>query len=356
MVKKIDGLVSVVSKFVSPAISKVLPFYKKKILPKQKIWSSAFMQKLSPFLKLSISDRKKVLEQNFVAKFRTAAIGICLFQALFSAVISYSSAVVFGAVFLSYLIFRGYRVSYILAAFFVAVSVFSLLGVEAVNSFLLILWLVLALVTFAFAFKYENARIGLENSFELKRSQYSLQTDVISAVIYAFALWLVAFIIILFVSLFATQNNDITENSEELNAVAGIAARHIYGYADYCKSQGYELKRYPEVFAKKFEPAVMEIQSQLTARESSLSEFYDHAKRAFGKRLFDSLAADIDEVRKQAIIEAIALKNNISASQVVWSDEYNKEISPEEGCVIFDEMADSIVSSSSADLQKLKNY
>ncbi len=356
MIKKLSAFIDWVSTAVSPFMAKVVPFYKKNILPRQKRFSSAFMLKIAPFLKLAPSDKKKILEQNLVGKLRAASIAFCLILALYSVGISFSAGAVFISVFVSYLMFRGYRAAYVMGAVFVMLDVFCLLGYAESNGLLLFLWLVLALVAFAFAFKYENARISLENGFELKRSQYSLQRDVIAAFIYSAILWIVAFILLVITSLGMNAPQSSAEDREALNAAAGIAARHIYGYTDYCKSQGYELKRYPEVFAKKFEPSIIKIQAQLAEQDSTLAIFYENAKLAFGKRLFDSLAADIDEVRKQAIIEAVALKNNVSASQVVWSDDYNKEISPEEGCVIFDEMASSIVSSSSADLQKLKNY
>lgn len=345
MLKKFFLFTDRLAKGLSPVVLKISPLYKKYFLPTQKNFVSAFMDKCSPWMKISSIEKKKMLEKNLLAKFRIASVILCLLQIFLSAVFDFSTLPFFFFGFFAFLIFKGYRSAYLLAALGFVFDVVSLLFFSTVNSLFILLWLVIGVAVLFFGFKYENARIDLEKKFELRKSQTAPLSDCIAAFLAAVFLWLVSCFLSLFIANNSAYADFSDEENQQLYIASGTVARHVFGYADYCQSKGYQLTNYPNAFIKKFDPAVSKIQNALTERGSSLADFYHNAQKVFGNRLYESLAQDIEKVRHQAIIEMVALKQNIPTDKVVWSDDYDKLISSEEGCVIFDEMAESIVAS-----------
>lgn len=356
MLKKLDSLILCLLSYLKPICDKIAPSYKKFVLPYQKTLTKLFFAKTAFFLKLSAKEKKKILEQNLLGKMRAAALIVCFFQALFSAVLSLDIFSFFCAGFLIYLILQGYRSAYLLSLLFVLFDSLSLAFLCPEKTLMLLGWIVLSLPILAFAFKYENARLDLEKKFELRQSHSRPFYDFIAAFLCSCVCALVALVFLIICSFFSTNEPISSSKNQKLNDVAGTAVRHIFAYADYCKSQGIELVNYPKVFVSLFGTSLSKIQNELALDDSNLADFYEQAKKTFGQRLYDSVAADIEKVRKQAILETVALQKNVPVNTLVWDDKFNGLISTAEGCVLFDEMAENILSHSSPSLERIKNF
>ena len=65
---------------------------------------------------------------------------------------------------------------------------------------------------------------------------------------------------------------------------------------------------------------------------------------------------DIENIRRQAIIELVAVNQNTEPQNVRWNNDMSKLISTAEACALFDEMAETILLKPNASFQQIMSY
>ena len=348
----INALIDCIVLKVKPHTSKIEKFYKKHCSKKLSACSQSFLKLCEPFLKTSLKSRKKILENNLFEKIRLLCVLVVVF---FSAVLVYSgSCCLLLALFLNSLViwflFRGYRAAYLCAL------VCFLFELALAFNWVVLSVFVIAAAVLSWGFRIENTRISLEKSFQLRRTYFDILRDCVAASLLALFVLLVGFILFWICGESAQEKEAQLVKQQQLGIVAGTAARHLFGYEDFCKNQGYVLKNYPVVFAKFFAPEISKIDTALKKQGSSLQIFYQNAKDAFGRRLYNSIAEEIETIRQQAIVEMVSLKKNVNPQDVLWDSDIDGMISTTEACVLFDEMAESILLRPNASFDEMKKF
>ncbi len=353
MLNNINLLLSKISAFFNPFCQRLKPLYKK-IKPLQDKLSARFFETFCRPLTISPKEKQKIFSGNLVRMFRFYTVMAIILQIFASVLMLGTTRSVWNFLIiylpLLYLALKGYRISYLLLILVNTVTAV-LAFIKDPSSVLLgvFLWAVFSLI-YAFAFKYENGRIIMEKSRELKHSAPDVQKDVVAAVLIMFLALLIAGL----VSVVRTPNmfhkNQVLKSNYQLNRAAGTLSRHLYGYSEFCREQGYELKIYPASFARYFAPEIARVQEQLQKQNSSLPEYYNNAKRIYGQRLIESIAQEMDGIRRQAIVEMVALDKNIRPSEVKWDEKMDGLISMQEACVLFDEISDSAIAAAGREL------
>ena len=359
MLHKIDKVLEKISSFFTPLTKALSPLYKRWVLPTQTKISEQFFKRLQKYLKVSTKQKKKLLEEQQIRRWRLYTLAAGLLQI-------FEPKLLYGEYFFSLSILtipflllslKGYRIAYLGLAFLQLVGTLILLwsGLWSALIFLLI-----CSGVYAFAFRFENARIELERHFELRSHRPQIQKDIITALLALLIAWCVWGLSTLFGSSGPNLSTEELKLEQEkayrLSLVAGTVVRHVYGYADFCRQEGYELQKYPRAFASRFAPEISHIQQELGKKGSSLQQFYLNAKQSYGRKLFDSIASEIDSFRRQAIMEMLELQKGIPASQIKWNEAIDSSISMQEACLIFDEMYESILSSSSRSFAEVRGY
>ena len=359
MLHKIDKVLEQISSFFTPLVKAATPIYKRLVLPIQNQLSVLFFKTLQKYLKVSAKQKKQLLEEQQIKRWR-------LYTLLAGALQIFEPKLLYGEYFFSLSILtipflllslKGYRIAYL-----------ALLVLQFIGTFNLLLsglWGALACLVicggvYAFAFRAENARVELERRFELRSHHPQIQKDVVTSLL----LLLVACGIRWMSSLFVSSSPRLSpeelkyeqEKAYRLSLVAGTVVRHVYGYADFCRQEGYELQKYPKAFASRFAPEIARLQQELGKKGSSLQQFYLNAKQSYGRKLFDSIGSEMDSFRRQAIMEMLELQKGIPASQIKWNEAINSSISMQEACLIFDEMYESILSAPSKSFAEVRGY
>ena len=362
MLHKLDNVLNKVSAWFTPLVKKGTPFYRRRVLPLQNKLSGAFFKRLQKYLKISSRQKKKLLNDPPFRRWRLCALLAALLQTATPEICigEWWSTGILLTVPLAFLLWKGYRIAVLLL--FVGQTVLcTALLLFYPGSFLSILlcWVVTGLV-YAYLFRLENARVGLERSFELRSRRPETQKDIITALLLLFLCWMglaLASVVSEKGSRLSPEELAIEkEKAYRLSLVSGTIVRHVYGYADFCRQEGYELRKYPRAFAERFAPEIARVQQELHKKGSSLQEFYLNAKRTYGRRLYDSIAGEMDGIRRQAIMEMLVLQKGIPASEIRWNEAIDASISMQEACLIFDEMYESILSRPSRSFAEVRGY
>lgn len=325
--------------------------------------SSAFVEGIARFLNSSALYRKKVLDSNLFEKFRflsLLAVAILAFCFAWNSSLNVPTIVTLSAIVM-WFIYQGYRAAYVVAC--ILFALFALIDIfyDGFSALLFLFgWGLLTIVCF-WAFNAEMIRVNLEKSFQLKKIPYNLHKDFVVAFLIALACLGIS---LLGNSVYSTKTYDISHNTPvqnmmknpKLSLAAGTVARHLYGYQDYCSKQGYNLVIYPKAFLSKFSNSISKIQTDLKQYGYNLETFYALAKSQLGRKLDDSIAVDIENIRRQAIVELVAVKQNTASQNVKWNEELSQLISTSEACAIFDEMAETILLKPNSAFQRITSY
>lgn len=344
MFKIIDGWLAELAVFVSPLFDLFEPLYVK-IKPYLDKIAARFYKLLKKQLKISPEEKSKIALENVVRNFRFYSVLAVIFRILFSVIAAQGSLLIVWSTLivnlpLVYLVCKGYRLAYLLLIF--SNTTYSLLMLIADPKSILFVgvWWFIACTIYFLGFKYENGQVEMSRNGEIKPLFYHPRKDIVAIVL-----------IIALTSMFAqlvsyvntprmpTSHVRLIDNYK-LNRKAGIISRSIYGYSEFCKDLGYELKNYPRIFAERYAAEIAAVEAELEKRNSSLSDYYNNAKRIYGRRLTDSIADELDILRRQATVELVAWVGNIRPSQVKWRPEMDEYISMVEACLVFDEIAE----------------
>ena len=359
MLHKIDKVLEQISSFFTPLSKALSPVYKRLVLPVQTKISAQFFKRLQKYLKVSTKQKKKLLEEQQIRRWRlyTLAAGILqIFEPklLYGEYIFSLSILTIPFLLLS---LKGYRVAYLVLALLQLIGTLVLLWLGIWSA---LICFAICCGVYAFAFRFENARIELERHFELRSRRPQIQKDVVTALLVFLLAWIAwglgAWLGSTGSKLSPEELKIEQDKAYRLSLVAGTVVRHVYGYADFCRQEGYELQKYPRAFASRFAPEISRIQQELGKKGSSLQQFYINAKQSYGRKLFDSIGSEIDSFRRQAIMEMLELQKGIPASQIKWNEAIDSSISMQEACLIFDEMYESILSSPSRSFAEVRSY
>ena len=357
MFKKIDAWLESCTEFLTPLFNVIIPLLERLRPTRDKIVIK-FFKYFRKYLKVTAAEKEKIKTGNIVKIFRVYSIAAVLFRIIFSVIATGGGILVAWRVSvvnlpLVYLLCRGYRISYLLLI--LTNTFFSILMLirEPTSILFIGVWWFIACSIYFFAFRYENARYEMADKGEIPPLVRHVKKDIVG----------VAIIIIL--SLFLSQmvryvampnlspKKEVLRDNHQLNRNAGIISRSLYGYKEFCQKQGYELKIYPTLFAKRYANEIASVEKELSERDSSLQEYYDNAKRIYGEKLENSIKNELDILRRQAIVELVALNKNIRPSQVKWTSEMDNYISMVEACVLFDEISENTLPLAGKDLNTL---
>ncbi len=347
MFQRIDAWLANIAVFIAPLFKLFEPLYIK-LKPFQDKIVAKFYKYLKKYLKISPCDKERINSGNIVKIFRFYAVLAVVFRILFSVIIAGGSMLIVWSTLvinlpLVYLVCKGYRLAYLLLI--LSNTVYSVLTlVQDPKSILFIgIWWFIACSVYFFGFRFENARVEMARNGETKPLFYHLQKDIV-AVILIMILTSLLSRLVSYVSMpdMPASHSDLRMN-QQLNYKAGIISRSLYAYSDFCREQGYELKVYPKIFAKRFAREIEEVENELEQRDSSLSDYYNNAKRIYGRRLSESIGSELDILRRQATIDWVAQNKNIRASQIKWTQDMDNYISMVEACTLFDDIARNTV-------------
>lgn len=361
MWRKIDSFVDFLTLKSKPFAQFINSFYKRFLAFYCSFCANWFVKKIARFLNSSAVYRKKVLDSNLFYKFRLLSlVAIAVLGIGFVWKSSLSAAwVVALTLVLMWFVFRGYRAAYV-----VACAIFALLTLVDVfydgwSALLFLCGLIVASIIWFLALNAEMVRVNLEKSFQLRKKAYSLHKDMVVACLLLLLVLLGGLVKYGFSH--PAEGNNVSEiptvsQNQKLSLAAGTAARHLYGYQDYCHKQGYNLVIYPEVFRSKFATHLAKIEKDLSQYGETTQTFYNQAKSRLGRKLEDSIAVDIENIRRQAIIELVAVNQNTESQNVRWNNDMSKLISTAEACALFDEMAETILLKPNASFQQIMSY
>ncbi len=291
-----------------------------------------------------IAGKKTALYHGAVA---AAAIAEVLLLAFVSPVLFWIFAII--GLPLAWLVWREYRMAAFWLSAFQIICMAGSLVVRPEYFLLEILFGLLFFLVCFICFRYDNAKAKLlgKSVSDEKNKKYK---DA-SAVLISACMLFVAFLLTELVSPGAKMPvPEVPVGNHVFNRRAGVISRSLFGYTEFCRKQNYELKIYPQAFAKRYAGEIAEVEKELSRDGLTLSDYYNNAKRIYGRRLDESIASEMDILRRQAIVELVALNRNIRPSQVRWLPEMDGYISMTEACVLFDEIAENTLNAVKKDM------
>lgn len=116
--------------------------------------------------------------------------------------------------------------------------------------------------------------------------------------------------------------------------------RHTKGYAAVCQKEGYELKKYPNEFEKRFTAEIARFDTKLARYGMSLAELEqefitDDLKQAVENSIYD----DLESWREEYVRGAIAGEEGIAYDDVPWDESMRGLVSLAQVCEVFDNYA-----------------
>ncbi len=142
-----------------------------------------------------------------------------------------------------------------------------------------------------------------------------------------------------------------------LGLAIGTIERNKYFYSDFCRTQGYEMKYYPQAFAKKFEKEIsIAEQDQLTLVNRSylkgiypvyhenIEDFYKYKRFEEDESVMLFMGEYFNNMRKGLILSKLADEKGVDAEDIPWKDEYFSKLSLKETCELFDENYEAYLS------------
>ena len=336
-------------KKIDPAVQKLRPAAEK--------CADFIFRRFRKFLDTSPREKQLILQNGLTENMRkvTGIAVIIQFIAAFFAFWAFPvwEIVLFAAELAAlYFCLRGYRAAYIILGGTALLNFLVMLAAGPLYVWPAVLgWLLLTAATI-WGFKYENALYEIERKAGAKPLKRDVWRDAAGASVLA--------AVVLASCLFAPAQVPSPEErkaeqkyNHQLSMAAGTVVRHVYGYADFCHGEGYDMQKYPAEFKKRFEPEINLLEKELKEQNSSLEKFYQNAKRIYGRKLMESIGSELDGMRRQAIIEMVVMDRGMDASKVKWTPDMDSLISMQEACVLFDELSESILNFTTPDFVKV---
>ncbi len=150
---------------------------------------------------------------------------------------------------------------------------------------------------------------------------------------------------------FLKPQKTVLQNADyNIGMAAGVVYRHTVGYKHFCQQNGYELKQYPENFTKYMKNDIDKIEANANANGYSLKELYKRIEEQGVDTVSKSVAEDMENFRKNAIIWLASNHYKVSTDKIQWSDEMRDLMSMHDACALFDDF------SSQYDFSKTNGY
>lgn len=178
-----------------------------------------------------------------------------------------------------FLIYKGYRIGYVLFILYWTFEKFlQIADNEGSSGGAVIWWLVIVSISIT-AIRVENAKIRLK----IAKPHKPIRDTLIA--------------IVLFIGCFVSSIfSGINKNANLTGVYAGYIYRNVYGYDLYCSKNGYELKKYPNLFKERYAEGI-NIVNEEVERYFSEEDYQEMLKR-HDEGMLLSVANEFEELKE----------------------------------------------------------
>lgn len=135
------------------------------------------------------------------------------------------------------------------------------------------------------------------------------------------------------------QKKIIHNEDYNIGMAAGIIYRHTVAYKQFCKQYDFELTQYPENFVKFMKKDIDKIENAAQANGYSLEQLYERIESQGDEVVSQSVAEDMENFRKNAIIWLAANHYNVSTDKIKWSEDMRELMNMHDACALFDDFS-----------------
>lgn len=145
------------------------------------------------------------------------------------------------------------------------------------------------------------------------------------------------------------QQEIAVKERQELSILSGMVYRHLIGYSLVCQKANQPLKKYPDIFGKKYKQDIQKIDTLWQKFNTSLH----HTLIKFDDKVYplieDDIKSELLDLERYVVILLQSKEKNIPMTDVVWTDEFEKKLDLKDACLLLDDMSDFFLENSSFD-------